>query len=147
MRMSVKATRSTYGAGAGGDPVSWFRGKVTRIENGSEQVLQQAMDDGAEMMRENIATRGTVKSGKRGRIESHKMIDEVKSPPVSSFGEGKARGKFGWVDEKETYFGAQEGGFEHSPGVDVEGMYALADAAEWAMKQFQADMKDVIRDA
>lgn len=139
--------RSNYGGGSsGGDPVKWFRGKVARIEDGAEKALQDAMDDGAYLMADLISTRGTPKSGKAGRIETKQMHNEVDSR-VQPYGQGKVRGTFGWINNKEDYYGYQEGGFDHSNGSHVEGMYALADAADWALRQFQEDMRQVVKDA
>ena len=139
----MKITRSHYGDG-NGDPVKWFRGKVAKIDGVSEDVLKEVMEDAAYMMLDNIATRGTAKSGKAGRIESRKMYNDV-SAETKSFGEGKVRGRFGWLKNQESYYGLQEGGFEHSPGVTVEGMYALADAADWAMKTYREDMQEALK--
>ena len=143
----MKITRSHYGGDPGdmkGDPVKWFRGKVAKIDGVSEDVLKEVMEDAAYMMLENISTRGTANSGKAGRIESRKMYNDV-SAETKSFGEGKVQGRFGWLKNQETYYGLQEGGFEHSPGVTVEGMYALADAADWAMKTYREDMKAALK--
>lgn len=140
--------RSNYGGGdSGGDPVRWFRGKVTRIEDGVEQALQNAMEDGAEIMRNNIATRGTAKSGKAGRIETGKMSGDVKARVYPGTDKGNQVGRFGWIDNREDYYGYQEGGFEHVNGGDVEGMYALQDAAELAFREFQRAVDEVKRNA
>lgn len=136
--------RSNY---AGGDPVRWFRGKVTRIEDGVEEALQLAMDDGAQIMRDNIATRGTAKSGKAGRIETGKMIGDVKARVYPGTDRGNQVGRFGWIDNREDYYGYQEGGFEHVNGGEVEGMYALQDAAELAFREFQRAVNEVKRNA
>lgn len=135
--------RSSYPEG---DMVKWFRGKVARVEEDAEQVLQDAMDDGAYLMADLISNRGTAKSGKTGRIDTKQMHNDVDSA-VKSYGVGKIRGTMGWIKRKEFYYSLQEGGFEHSPGVTVEGMYALADASDWAMKQFKEDIQKVVRDA
>ena len=140
--------RSNYGGGdSGGDPVRWFRGKVARLEAGSKDAMEQAMQDGAAAMKHHIATRGTAKSGKAGRIDTHKMINAVKAGTVTGFGEGRIRGTFGWIEEREDYFGFQEGGFEHVNGGSVEGMYAIVDAAEMAFSEFQREMRRAVRDA
>lgn len=136
--------RSNY---AGGDPVRWFRGKVTRIEDGVEGALQQAMEDGAQIMKDNIATRGTAKSGKAGRIETGKMIGDVKARVYPGTDRGNQVGRFGWIDNREDYYGYQEGGFEHVNGGEVEGMYALQDAAELAFREFQRAVNEVKRNA
>lgn len=140
--------RSNYGGGdSGGDPVRWFRQKVTRIEDGAEAVLEQAMEDGAESMRHHIRTRGTAKSGKQGRIETGAMLEDVKSRVYPGTKKGNVVGRFGWIDNREDYYGYQEGGFEHVNGGSVEGMYAMVDAAELAFTEFQRGMNEVIRDA
>ena len=145
--MVKSVIRASYrGRDLGGDPVKWFRGKVAAIENGAEEVLRDAMDDGAYLMADLISTLGTAKSGKPGRIETKQMHNDVDSK-VSTFGVGKVRGTFGWIKRKEDYYAFQEGGFEHSPGVTVEGMYALRDAADRALRQFKEDMDEVIRRA
>lgn len=130
-----------------GDPVRWYRGKVARVEDGLEEALQNAMEDGAQIMRDNIATRGTVKSGKAGRIDTGQMIGDVKARIYPGTVKGNQVGRFGWIDNREDYYGFQEGGFEHVNGGEVEGMYALQDAAELAFREFQRAKSEVIRDA
>lgn len=137
--------RNYYSQGSG-DAVKWFRGKVTNIESGAAQALQDAMDDGAIMMADLISSRGTAKSGKAGRIETKKMHNDVDSL-VTLADSGRVTGRMGWVRKRENYYALQEGGFEHSPGVTVEAMYALHDAADWAMQQFEEDLKDVVKNA
>lgn len=135
--------RSSYPEG---DMVKWFRGKVARVEDGAEQVLKDAMDDGAYLMADLISSRGTAKSGKAGRIDTKQMHNDVDSA-VKSYGDGKIQGTMGWLKRKEFYYSLQEGGFKHSPKVTVEGMYALADASDWALKQFKQDMDQVVKNA
>ena len=135
--------RNTY---KNGDPVKWFRGKVVRIESGGEEALRESMERGAEYMRYFIMTRGTEKSGKTGRIETRQMLDDVDSSTNVSEA-GRVTGRFGWIRNREDYYGFQEGGFEHVNGGTVEGMYALVDASEYAFEEFQDAMSKVIRDA
>lgn len=140
--------RSNYGGGdSGGDPVRWFRQKMVRVEDGASEVLKQAMEDGAESMRHHIRTRGTAKSGKAGRIDTGKMLSDVTSKVYPGTEKGNQVGRFGWVDNREDYYGFQEGGFEHVSGGTVEGMYAMVDAAELAFREFQRGMSKVVRDA
>ena len=140
--------RSNYGGGdSGGDPVRWFRQKMVRIEEGATDALEQAMDDGAESMRHHIKTRGTAKSGKAGRIESGDMLKDVKARVYPGTDKGNQVGRFGWLDNRENYYGFQEGGFEHVNGGSVEGMYAIVDAAEMAFSEFQREMRRAVRDA
>lgn len=131
--------RRRYNAGQG-DIVRWYRGKVEALENANVETLEQAAEDGAELMKYFIETRGTEKSGKRGRIEDRDMLNAVTSE-VTSRGPGKNQANFGWLKTREDYFALQEGGFEHSPGVTVEGMYALTDAAEETFTNLREDIE------
>lgn len=140
--------RSNYGGGdSGGDPVRWFRQKTVRIEDGATQALEQAMDDGAESMRYHIMSRGTAKSGKAGRVDTGKMLSDVTSKVYPGTEKGNQVGRFGWIENREDYYGFQEGGFEHVNGGTVEGMYAMVDAREIAFREFQLEMGSVVRDA
>lgn len=127
--------RRRYNAGQG-DIVRWYRGKVEAIESANEEALEQAAKEGAELMKHYISTRGTAKSGKAGRIETRDMLNAVTSEVISR-GPGKNQANFGWLKTREDYFALQEGGFEHSPGVTVEGMYALTDAAEETFRELR----------
>lgn len=140
--------RSNYGGGdSGGDPVRWFRQKVVRIEDGASEALEQAMEDGAESMRYHIKTRGTAKSGKAGRIDTGAMLNDVKAKVYPGTERGNQVGRFGWIENREDYYGYQEGGFEHVNGGSVEGMYAMVDAAELAFREFQREMERVTKNA
>lgn len=151
------ATRSFYDGGQG-DPVSWFRGKVARIEDGTDKALEQAVEDGAAIMKEMIETRGTGKTWSRpgpsgrtgsspGRVDSGEMRDAVTSYFNPGTAKGNAVGQFGWRTGRKDYFGLQEGGFQHTSGVYVEGMYAMVDSAELAWTQFQRDAGEAMKNA
>lgn len=145
--MAGVTIRANYGGGdSGGDPVKWFRGKVARIEDGSYDAMKQAMDDGRDTMKHLISTRGTEKSGKAGRIETGEMLNAVESSTTISEA-GRITGRFGWLRNRENYFGFQEGGFEHVNGVSVPGMYAMVDSAELAFQEYRNQMDQVMRNA
>jgi hypothetical protein len=110
---------------------AWFEESVNSVMGDVNDIVADAIEDGALTTQINIATRGTPKSGKQGRVRTGDMLDAVKSEMIKSTPR-EAEGKFGWIDEYEDYFGYQEGGFDHVGGVTVEGMYALEDAGEEA---------------
>lgn len=146
----LKITRSHYGGAGGGDasdPVKWFRGKVVRVEQGAEEVLEQSMGDGAATMKEMIRSRPARTSGPNGRYRTGDMYNDVKSRVYPATEKGTITGRFGWIDRRREYYGLQEGGFQHTSGVEVEGMYAMVDAAELAFREFQRGMDQVVKDA
>lgn len=92
-----------------------------------EPLLQRTVETGADLMEAYIATRGTVKSGKRGRIETGKMYGSVDS---EVFKRGTTLvGRWGWLTEWEDYFLYQENGFKNAwSREDVAPMHALYDS-------------------
>lgn len=135
--------------GPGGDPVKWFRGKIQQLEADQEAILERSMDEGAILMKEYISTRGTAKGGARpdnpGRIDTERMLKAVESN-VTPYGPKRVRGTFGWLSDKADYFKWQEGGFDHVlSGEYIEGMYAMQDAADWALRQYKEDMDEVMK--
>lgn len=137
--------RARYNAGQG-DIVRWYRGKVEPLERANEADMEQAAKEGAELMKHYISTRGTAKSGKAGRIETRNMLNAV-THELTTRGPGKTQANFGWLKQREDYFALQEGGFEHSPGVTVEGMYALTDAAEETFRDLRGRIERNLKDA
>lgn len=133
--------------------VSW-RGDLRmlrmRIENLPQEQLDQAAqimedvtEEGADMMREYIRTRGTDKSGKAGRIETGKMLDSVESAVHRN--PKSVRGEFGWGvsgGPHEKYFDYQENGFKHwISGENVPPMHAMLDAFMRMRIKFFARMR------
>lgn len=142
----VRSTRMVIRNTSGTEPLQWFRDKVRRIEQGGQEVLQDSMRQGEEAMRNYIATRGTPKSGRAGRIDTGEMYGAVASS-VSNTGVGSSTGKFGWIDHTEPYFGYQDVGFNHTSGIRVEGMNALVDAGEFSWNKLQVSYEQVIKNA
>jgi len=138
---------ANYGSGNNftGALFRWYRSKQTRLEKGTVEQLKKAGEEGKRLTQEYISTRGTPKSGKRGRIETGKMHDRVGYRLV---GQGDSlQIRFGWESSREPYFKYQETGFLHRGGVTVEGMYALSDAADKVIRDLEADIKKVIKSA
>lgn len=145
---SVRITKKFSGAG---DPKEWIKEKIDKIESGNQRVLENAIEDGAALMKDYISTRPTewmaANRGKTGRIETGKMLrtvgDRVKSKNSENWS-----GAFGWVDETEGYFLAQEDGGKNSfSGRQIEPMYAMRDAAAEEWKRIQEGIKENIRGA
>lgn len=118
--------------------------RIDEMTRRARRTVQEAADKGRDLTKEHIETRGTAKSGKRGRIETSAMLNSVSSGTVSSD-----------INEVVTRFGYQnspywtefqEPGFVHTSGVTVEGTYALQDAAEEVFKDLQRDIGNVVRD-
>lgn len=92
-----------------------------------EPLLLRTVDTGADLMEAHIETRGTVKSGKRGRVETGRMLGAVDS---EVFKRGTTLvGRWGWLNEWEKYFLYQENGFRNAwSREDVAPMHALYDS-------------------
>lgn len=132
-------------ANSGAQVMAWFEGKVRRLNDGKRNTAKELSKDGEELTKEFIATRGTAKSGKRGRIETGAMIDSVSSGTVKET-EDEIVTRFGYEDSP-FYTAFQEPGFTHSSGVQVAGTYALSDAAEAIGIELKRDIGRVVRKA
>lgn len=136
-----------------GDPVRWFRGKIQELEDHQEKVAREAVEYGAELMREFINTRGTGRTWERpwggrdgsypGRVNSETMLNAVTTRVVKDSA-GRTQAHFGWLTVREDYFRYQEGGFKHNikPNHNVKGMYALVDAAEAAFEYLKERLSE-----
>lgn len=125
----------------GADLTLWLESKLKRLTDGSVRALSEAMEAGENITKHNIETRGTEASGKRGRIDTGKMLDKVDSK-TEILGDGEAEGRFGWTDKEPFYARFQEDGTRF-----IEPMYALSDAAEEVLVDYLSEMDDVVRGA
>lgn len=134
-----------------GEIVNWYRGIVESVERATKDELERTMREGAELTIGYIATRGTAKSKRAGRIDSGDMIRDV-SHRVDQMQDGRSRGFFGWLnapnDPDKKYYVYQEGGFTHwRSGELIEGMYAVADAATQVFGDLQKRMAAAVAKA
>lgn len=128
-----------------GDLVRWYRSKMTRVEEGVDEAMDDAGQYGEDLMKHYIETRGTAKSGKPGRVDTGKMRDAVGHRKTTQGGSRQLR--IGWVTgTREDYFQFQETGFTHVSGVPVEGMHALQDATDAALTQLMQDLRRNVKD-
>lgn len=141
----MKKSRVHYSSAGGGDVgsiVSWFKSKVEAVEQGNADLIQEMVQDGEATMKHLISTRGTANSGKAGRIDTGRMLNAVTHSFNPKTAGGNVSGRFGWLQDKQDYFGFQEGGFHNvRAGVDVEGMYALVDAYELVSRELQEKIR------
>lgn len=108
------------------------------------EVAEEAAEKGENITKHHIETRGTEKSGKRGRVDTGAMRDAV-TGKVTEKSPDSATAVFGWVEGSPEYAKYQEYGFKHRGGVDVEGMYALTDAGEEVMDDLKEDLRSRLR--
>lgn len=126
---------------------AYLRSTSKRLIDDGERVVEDAAEFGAERMREIIRTSGTAKSGKAGRIESEKMLNDVSAGEARRTQTGVA-GNFGWGlkgDKAEDYFFYQEGGFRHwISGEMIPPMHALLGASVAAREYFYAEIRKIV---
>lgn len=115
---------------SGPDVTSWAREKVQNVQRAARLAMDDTVELGKNTMEYNIATRGTAKSGKRGRIETGDMLQSVDSRVVG--GGDNIVGAFGWLDQNPDYALYQEFGTSNG----IEPMLALTDAFEDAQVEF-----------
>lgn len=132
-------------SGPGGSLDIWFERIADRMIDQMQDVVADAAEEGANITKHHIETRGTMKSGKRGRVETGEMRDSVTSEVKKSGGDVTA--SFGWIGDAKDYYKYQEQGFNHIAGVKVEGMYALRDAGIEVKKNVLEDMERIIKRA
>lgn len=122
-------------------PRAWFEGKVRELTEAAVDALEEAMEAGENITKHHIETRGTARSGKRGRVETGEMRDSVSSDTVRS-SKDEAIGRFGWINRTPYWARFQEAGTKY-----IEPMWALSDAAEEVKIDYLNAMDEVVRDA
>lgn len=123
---------------------AWFEGKLREISDIIHDTAQDAATQGENITKHHIETRGTAKSGKRGRVETGQMRDSVSGQYVP-LDETAAEARWGWLQSTPGYAWFQELGFTHRGGTAVEGMYALTDSREEVMQNVKEDLRSKLR--
>lgn len=114
--------------------LAWFETNVNELNDRTRKVGRESGEKVSELTKHFIETRGTAKSGKRGRIETGAMLDSVDtqvtrdSPEVFEVRAG--------YNDAPFYTVFQELGTSR-----IEAMYALTDAAEEVFKELPGDLK------
>lgn len=123
----------------------WFQEKLNGIYEAMQEVARAAGEEGEALVKEHVSTRGTAKSGKRGRIEKGAMIGSV-SNEYRRENESSAEVKFGWISGFPSYTVHQEYGFNHViSGEYIEGMHTLADARDQVRARVAEELKVKLR--
>ena len=128
------------GAGFGPAVMAWFEAKVRAVQQGAVEVLEEGGEQIAQKTRGYIETRGTTKSGKRGRIETRAMLNSVDNETAVNTPE-LVEVRAGYHDAP-YYTVFQELGTSR-----IEAMYALTDAAEEVLPDLQKGLAKVIDNA
>lgn len=123
----------------------WVESKLTRLTDQAKDAIREGAKEGEDLTKLHIETRGTAKSGKQGRIETGRMRDAVSSR-IEKDTDTEIEASFGWLDDRANYFGLQERGFTHTSGVDVEGMFALSDAADQVVRDIERKLGKAVKD-
>lgn len=137
-----------------GDLVRWYRSKMVKVDESTEDALDVAGQAGEKALKDNIQTRGTGRTwsyprdGRAGsfpgRVNTGTMLNAAKYR-IQKRGASKQL-RVGWVSGvRKDYFKFQEGGFEHPSGVTVEGMHAVQDATEEAFNVLAEELKERLR--
>lgn len=123
----------------------WFSQRLQEINQIPHEVAAEAAKEGSEITKHNIETSGTMKSGKRGRVETGAMRDAVdgKDRRISAT---EAEARWGWLNGQPDYAGLQEYGFAHVGGVTVDGMYSLDASKDEVMANVRDELKRRISD-
>lgn len=114
------------------------------VEDQVSPLLDKALQDGVNDMRQTIATSGTGYVGKgaratpEGRIDTGEMYDAVTSRKS-----GKTSGRFGWMTPKK-YYGLQEDGFV-GPNGPVPPMHSLLRAFTLVKVNLERDLRKLVR--
>lgn len=121
---------------SGDRPDLWFREKVESIQKEARSALAGAAQEGEQITKHHIETRGTAKSGKRGRVDTGTMRDSVDSA-VTVDRKDLVRSEFGWLGQTPFYAKFQELGTDQG----IEGMYALTDAFQEVTQNLEDELK------
>jgi hypothetical protein len=137
----------------------WFIAKVAKLDTRVEKVVSDMTLEGQDMLKDMIRTRGTGKTWSRtyvkngisrsasrpGRVWTGDMLDNIEEDVNVSA--DAVMGSFGWINTYEDYYGLQDVGFTQSrTGIEIAGMFAMADAADWARIEFKKRMKVAVRE-
>jgi len=138
---------------------NWANRNVNEIQKVAESIVQDAIIDGASVMREHIMTRGTNKEwgsfwpsraqGRKSRstearFDTGEMRDAVDSQMLRS-SRSFVAGEFGWINKEEDYFRYQEKGFTHRNGAVIPAMNALRDAFTYTVNRVESKLRGAFK--
>ncbi len=138
----------------------WFVAKARKLNQRVETIVDEMVEEGQDMVQTSIEHAGTGKTwsrtyyNKQGTPRSGSLTGRVWSGDMRADVEQDVKvsadaivGSFGWIKNYEDYYGLQEVGFTQSQtGIEIVGMFAMADAADWARIEFRKRMKVAVRE-
>lgn len=118
-----------------------------------DSAMVKAIGEGVDYGKNVIETRGTGKTWQKpwggrvgsypGRVDTGEMLEEFRGEV--DINRAETVGKLGWTREQLGYFLAQELGFTHNiTNEEVEGMYALRDAADETWDILRAECRSCL---
>lgn len=111
------------------------------IERGSE-IVRDNGEYGAELVRDTVETSGTMKSGKRGRIDTGAMLGSV-NDRFETIPNG-AQSTYGFLNSPDYTKFQEFGNSEFA--VAFDGMFAIDDAAANVEVDFKNDIDRMMKD-
>lgn len=117
--------------------------KQKRILERGRRITQDNTEYGADLIRDTVETSGTVKSGKRGRIDTGAMLAAVEADYKDTSDGGE--GRYGWGENAPFYTKFQEGGNDKF-AVAFDGMFAVPDAAGNVEIDFKRDIERMLKE-
>lgn len=118
----------------------WFEFKVDRMNRRAIRAVEDAAEKGDEITRHFIETRGTAKSGKRGRIDTGQMLDSVDHETLKRTSD-EVIVSFGY---KDTPYWTK---YQENGTTAIPAMYALQDATDEVLTDLKEDLEKVIKNA
>lgn len=125
--------------------MDWGKGIEELVKREIQVILDDVINEAATKMREFISSRGLENSEGAGRIKSSDMLNSV-GAKLNVSG-NIIEGEFGWTENQEIYFLAQEEGAVLWNGGVIMPMLALYDAGQWAITEFVARIEKALGSA
>jgi hypothetical protein len=123
----------------------WIEGIPDAVLWESEQLVENAAEEGARVQEVIIATSGTGFENRSGRVVTGKMLDAVGSTRAT-VDNTTVSAEFGWIDNTEDYFAYQDQGFWHVwANRTVEGMHSLASGMAAAREKLYEGVDKILR--
>lgn len=138
---------------------NWSNRSMSEMSSMAERIVEDAIVDGADVMRNNIMTRGTDKQwggfwpsraqGRKdhstsARFDTGEMRDSVESEMLIR-SRARVVGQFGWLKNQQEYFQYQEKGFNHRNGQVIPAMNALRDAFTYATNKVESELRKAFK--
>lgn len=117
-------------------------GKMKQIMARGSEIVRDNGEYGAELVRDTVETSGTMKSGKRGRIDTGTMLGSV-DDKFETIPNG-AQSTYGFLNPPDYTKFQEFGNSEFA--VAFDGMFAIDDAAANVEVDFKNDIDRMMKD-